>query len=240
MAKKRGVQGPDKTPEAAKTAADVGRGAEVDPAVHDQGHLGNAAVQARMSAGVSAVTPTMEAGLVADVARPSVQRAMLVLQLDAHDPAQTERLEQILERSNLPEKVELQSRLQDDAMMRQSVDALLDQHFGGHDADTRWAVDATLVAVAEALDGALVNDSWVDARGSVALTEATSSGSLAERSAALITELSEARASAGTRERSQGDTGRSVASLVRSLNLVVSLDEDEEEEEWAVSSIEQA
>lgn len=229
MAKKRGQHGGERgTDSALESAADLLRAPEVDPAVHEQGHLGNAVLQARMGGEPQRADP--EAGLVAEVARPAVERAMLVLQLEPHDASRTERLTQILERSNLPDKHEIQMRIETDATMRAAVDGVLDAAIGGHDAQARWAVDAALHAVSDSLTGSMVGGQWVDATGPITLPEAAQVGSLADRSAAVIEALADARA-----PQMQGG-GRAVASLVRSLALVATLDEDEEEEEWVASS----
>ena len=228
MSKKRGKQGADRSVESAETSGPA-RGPERDPALHDQGQMGNSALQARMGGESEHGTGLEQADLVAQMALPAVERALLVLQLDPHDPARVERLSQIVERSNLPDKHDLQMRLETDAAMRAAVDGLLDRHFGGHDADTRWRVDAAMSAVVESLKGGLEGGVWVDGKGAVSLGEGVSAGSLTDRSSALIEALAEAR----TPEPS----GRPVASLVRSLALVATLDEDEEEEdEWAGSS----
>ncbi len=237
MAKQRGSKGGERERKPEREGSAAEHETAVDPSLLDQAALGNAVVQARMEGGEEVVAssgPDLE--VVAAVAAPLVQRAIAALQLDPSDAARLERRVEILERSRLPEKDALIDQLHGDETARSTVDTLLDTHFGGHDPDTRWAVDGVLASVRDALAGQGSEAGWTDSQGTVALSDAARAGSLDSRAQALIADLAGARAPESGRSAAQDDVGRSTASLVRSLALMVLLDEEEEEEqegEWA-------
>lgn len=235
MAKKRGSKGGARSTDREHgSESEVGTSTPgVDPALLDQAALGNAVLQARME-GIAEVAggesvPDLE--VVASAAELLVSRGIQALQLDASDADALSRRVGILERSHLPEKEALIEQLRDDETARTTVDGLLDQHFGGHDAEARAAVDGVLDDVRQALlDGVALGSRWTDARGSLELSEGTRSGSLDARSQALITDLAGAHASEDAAGRATSEVGTATASLVRSLALMVLLDEEEEEE----------
>lgn len=235
MAKQRSQSGRHRSEERTEEIASGERAADKDPSLIEQGHLGNQAMQARI--GGDQVTAGTKADVV-DVARPLVERAQLALQVDPADPQKLARLTGILERSHLPNREELAAQITAVESMRRALDAALDEHFGGHDEEARWAVDAVLAAVGDALAvGDLGDGTWHDIRGSIDLSPAVQEGSVEARAEALIGDLATAMAPAGASERATGELGQAVSGVVRSLALALMLEEDEEEE-WAEPSVE--
>jgi len=235
MAKQRGSKGSETRDRATgaseREAASPEHDSAKDPSLVDQAALGNAVVQARMESGEGLAAQGPGLDVVAEVAAPMVQRAMATLQLDAADAERHARRIEILEQSRLSEREALVDQLHGDETARQTVDGLLDTHFGGHDAETRWAVDAVLDAVGRSLGGEGSGRAWTDADGALELSEQVGSGSLDSRAQAMIADLASARAPEAGRQAATSDVGSATAQLVRSLALMVLLDEEEEEEE---------
>lgn len=237
MAKQRGNKGNESKEYGTAKAPESQVAKAVDPTLLDQSALGNAVLQARME-GQGPVSAPAGPGLdvVAAVAQPLVRRAMAALQLDAADASRLERRVEILSGSRLPERESLIDQLHGDESMRLTVQGLLEQHFGGHDASVRQAVDGVLASVDTALSGQETEGAWTDAQGAVTLSEGATQGTLDARAAGLIADLAEARAPQAGREAASAHVGTSTASLVRSLALMVLLDEEEDEERegaWA-------
>lgn len=226
MAKQR--KGSDKATEQAQQTPVAEQGER--PALQDQAALGNAVLQARMETGeatVEGAAPGLE--VVAAVAEPLVRRAIAALQLDATDAERLARRVEILERSHLPEKQALIDQLHSDETTRTTVEGLLTRHFGGAGPDTRDRVDAVLDSVRSALEqGQATAEGWRDPTGVVAVGD--SEGSLDTRAASLVASLAEARAPEAARTLADQGVGVATSSLVRSLALMVLLDEEEEEE----------
>lgn len=198
----------------------------------EQSELGNAAIQARLTTEESApgATATVQA------AQALVQHALDALQLDPAQPARTQHLVALIERSQLPDRDVLADRLRAAETSRQVVDSALDRFVGAHDEAARWAVDARLAAVREALD-----------RGELPAALPSEHGgerqpSPEDGAAALVERLAQTDAAQGELAGPSDATAPSAAALsglCRLLALTVLLDEEEDEDDdWVGPDLE--
>jgi hypothetical protein len=217
MSKRRAQQGPGHEVESARQS-EAGRQAEstvdVDASMLEQAILGNAALASRL--GETEGGQAASGGLI-EQARPLVVHAMAALQLDPADPERLARRVALLQASVLEERQRLIDKLTANEALQQAVDAALDAHAGGHDVETRWAVDATLTAVAHTLDGGSLDDGVLHhSDGPILLGADVDVGGL-------IDAVAQERAPASS---------AAISALCSALSLVARLEEDEEDEAW--------
>src|SRR5690606_5380227 len=97
-----------------------------------------------------------ELGLVRDAARPLVERTLLALHVEPHDPERLARFVEILERSRLPEahRASLVDRLRSDQAAADAISASVRSTFG----DDGPAVREALIRSLESLEDLLSRD----------------------------------------------------------------------------------
>lgn len=220
MAKKRSQTGTE-----TEGTSRVARSSEPARERDEQSELGNAAIQARLTTEDSdpGATTTVQA------ARALVQHALDALQLDPVQPARTQRLVALIEQSQLPDRDVLSDRLRAAETTRQVVDSALDRFVGGHDEAARWAVDARLAAVRDALDRgerSTARQAELDGEGQA---------SPEHGAAALVERLAQAdptQAEHAGLSDAAAPSAAALAGLCRMLALTVLLDEEEEDEDW--------
>ncbi|MFT4628171.1 MAG: hypothetical protein ACI8PZ_006866 [Myxococcota bacterium] len=187
-----------------------------------EGALGNEAVQRGIEGPEAAAAPGVD--VVRDVAAPGVAHTLVALELRPMAPQRLERLLAILAGSALDEgrRAELVDRLEADQQTASVVGQALAAAFGEADGDAvrERAVDVLMV-VADALSsGSPDGPSWRTPQGTVDVPEV---GSLRARADALVAGLVDSLGDAA------GVKGEAVATMCRTVQLAVLLEEEEEE-----------
>lgn len=171
--------------------------------------------------------------LVRETALPTVEQALLAVQISPRSGEMTEKLMETLERSRLTEerRLSLMQRLQEDQSMADLVGRTLEASFGVDSPELRAELWRTLDHSWGALVANENSGGWTS-EIEAALGAERSEGALAERALTMIGDLS-AYFSDNTMaaESPSGDVSASVQQFCRSIALLSFWEEEEEEEE---------
>lgn len=175
-------------------------------------------------------------GEIAELTQPRIERAMLALSLQARPLEQVERFSAILEKSALSSdrRGELVLRLQQNQALATSVTNAVERFFGGDSPALRDELVKSLDAVWQGLArGGADGAEWQLGEVRMPLSQEALSGGEVSRSQALLTDLSSALCTPDAQQAASDSghqAGPALAALVRSIQGLVGLDEEEEEE----------